>query len=200
VARSSVTYRSRRPNQDALRLRLKDLAHTRVSYGYRRLHVLLRREGWLINHKRVYRLYRDEGLALKRNTPKRRRSALHREGRGVVDRPNERWAMDFVHDTLAGGEKFRVLTVIDVFTREALAVEARKIGVIDNDVNLFTVKAAFSTLTNVDFDPDRFVDLISQAAAKRENLKTRLKTAGADGRWPGLGNRSQQHGSARRRH
>ena len=65
-----------------------------------------------------------------------------------------------------------------------VAVEARKIGVIDNDVNLFTVKAAFSTLTNVDFDPDRFVDLISQAAAKRENLKTRLKTAGADVRWP----------------
>ena len=65
-----------------------------------------------------------------------------------------------------------------------LAVEARKIGVIDKDVNLFTVKAAFSTLTNVDFDPDRFMDLISQAAAKREDLKTRLKTAGADLKWP----------------
>ncbi|MDZ7582186.1 MAG: hydroxylamine reductase [Deltaproteobacteria bacterium] len=65
-----------------------------------------------------------------------------------------------------------------------VAVEARKIGVIDKDVNLFTVKAAFSTLTNVDFDPDRFMDLISQAAAKREALKTRLKTAGADVKWP----------------
>jgi putative transposase len=97
-----------------------------VSYGYRRLHVLLRREGWPINHKRVYRLYRDEGLALKRKKPKRRRSAVPREGRVVVDRPNERWAMDFMHDTLACGEKIRVLTVIDVFTREALAVEARK--------------------------------------------------------------------------
>jgi len=65
-----------------------------------------------------------------------------------------------------------------------VAVEARKIGVIDNDVNLFTVKAAFSTLTNVDFDPNRFMDLISQAAAKREDLKTQLKTAGTEGRWP----------------
>jgi hydroxylamine reductase len=65
-----------------------------------------------------------------------------------------------------------------------VAVEARKIGVIDKDLNLFTVKAAFSTLTNVDFDPDRFMDLINQAAAKREDLKTRLKTAGADVRWP----------------
>ncbi len=65
-----------------------------------------------------------------------------------------------------------------------VAVEARKIGVIDNDANLFTVKAAFSTLTNVDFDPDRFVDLISQAAAKRKELMSRLKTAGADLKWP----------------
>jgi putative transposase len=125
VARSSVTYRRRRPNQDSLRLRLKELAHTHLSYGYRRLHVLLRQEGWPINHKRVYRLYRDEGLALKRETPKRRRSAVPREDRVVVDRPNERWAMDFMHDTLSQGEKIRVLTVIDVFTREALAVEGR---------------------------------------------------------------------------
>jgi hydroxylamine reductase len=66
-----------------------------------------------------------------------------------------------------------------------VAVEARKIGVIDSDLNLFTVKAAFSTLTNVDFDPDRFMDLITQAAAKREKLKARLKTAGTDVRWPG---------------
>jgi len=121
-----VLYRPRRPRQEALRLRLRDLAGARVSYGYRRLHVLLRREGWSVNHKRVYWLYRDEGLALKRKKPKRRRSPVARSGRPVVEAPGERWAMDFVHDTLAGGEKIRVLTVIDVFTREALAVEARK--------------------------------------------------------------------------
>jgi len=105
---------------------LKDLAEVRVSYGYRRLHVLLRREGWKINHKRVYRLYRDEGLALKRKRPKRRRSATVRHGRPEVRQPNERWAMDFMHDTLASGEKIRVLTVVDVFTRECVALRARK--------------------------------------------------------------------------
>jgi putative transposase len=101
------------------------MAETRVSYGYRRLHVLLRREGWTINHKRIYRLYREEGLALKRKRPKRRRSATARQGQPEVRSPNQRWAMDFMHDRLADGRLLRVLTVIDVFTREALAVEAR---------------------------------------------------------------------------
>jgi putative transposase len=97
-----------------------------VSYGYRRLHVLLRREGWRINHKRVYRLYRDEGLGLRRKRPRRRRSVLARQGKPQAKRPNERWAMDFMHDTLAGGETLRVLTVVDVFTRECLALEVRR--------------------------------------------------------------------------
>jgi putative transposase len=126
VARSTIRYRSRRPRQEPLRRRLKELATVRIGYGYRRLHVLLRREGWPINHKRVYRLYRDEGLALKRKRPKRRRSAVARRRSQVAHGPNERWAMDFMHDTLAGGEKMRVLTVIDVFTRECLALVAKK--------------------------------------------------------------------------
>jgi putative transposase len=125
VARSSVTYRRRRPKQEALRLRLHELSKVRVSYGYRRLHVLLRREGWRINHKRVYRLYRQEGLGLRRKRPRRRRSVLARQGKPQVRRPNERWAMDFMHDTLADGGKLRVLTVVDVFTRECLALEGR---------------------------------------------------------------------------
>src|SRR5262249_8391107 len=74
VARSLMLYRHRRPRQEPLRRHLKELAEVRVSYGYRRLHVLLRRQGWAINHKRVYRLYREEGLALRRKRPKRRRS------------------------------------------------------------------------------------------------------------------------------
>jgi putative transposase len=107
-------------------MRLKELAAVRISYGYRRLHILLRREGWPINHKRVYRLYSEEGLALRRKRPKRRRSAMVRRASQVARSPNERWAMDFMHDTLAHGEKMRVLTVIDVFTRECLALEAKK--------------------------------------------------------------------------
>lgn len=126
IARSTVRYCSRRPTQEPLRLRLKELAAVRVSYGYRRLHVLLRREGWEINHKRVYRLYVEEGLALKRKKPKRRRSATPRQGTQTADRPHERWAMDFMHDRLADGRLMRVLTVIDVFTRECLALVADK--------------------------------------------------------------------------
>ena len=120
--RSNVRYRSRRPPQTALRARLRELATTHVSYGYLRLHVLLRREGWPINRKRVYRLYREEGLMLKRRRPKRHRSATTRVLRPAPAAPNERWAVDFVHDTLAGGQTIRVLTAIDVHTRECVAL------------------------------------------------------------------------------
>jgi putative transposase len=101
---------------------MKELAYTRVSYGYRRLHVLLRREGWYVNHKRVHRLYKEEGLVQKKYTPKRRRSALTRSVRPMPGAPNERWAMDFIHDTLADGTTFRVLSVIDLYTRECVAL------------------------------------------------------------------------------
>jgi putative transposase len=101
------------------------MAGVRISYGYRRLNVLLRREGWPINAKRVYRSYVEEGLGLKRKRPKRRRSAVVRQERQTVVMPNERWAMDFMHDTLFDGRSLRVLTVIDMFTRECLALEVR---------------------------------------------------------------------------
>jgi putative transposase len=120
-----MAYRSRRPSQEPLRRRIRELAASRVSYGYLRLHVLLRREGWQVNRKRVYRLYREEGLTLKRRRPKRARSALQRLERPVLERENQRWAMDFVHDTLTGGRCIRVLAVIDAFTRECLALTAQ---------------------------------------------------------------------------
>jgi putative transposase len=122
-----MLYKSHRTPQDALTRRLKELAAVRVSYGYRRLHVLLRREGWPVNAKRVCRLYSEEGLGLKRKKPKRRRrAAVARATRSRAARPNQRWAMDFMHDEFLDGRKMRVLTVIDVFTRECLALEARK--------------------------------------------------------------------------
>jgi len=83
-----------------------------VSYGYKRLHILLCREGWTVNHKRVYRLYGEEGLALKRRRLKRRKSAATRVARPVTTAANERWAMDFVHDTLAGGVSIRILVLM----------------------------------------------------------------------------------------
>lgn len=120
-----MRYRSRRPTRAPLRERLRELAATRVSYGYQRLHVLLRREGWKVNRKLVYRLYREEGLVLRRRRPKRRRSAVARILRPAPLQVNERWAMDFVHDTLAGGQTIRVLTMLDVHTRECIALVAQ---------------------------------------------------------------------------
>lgn len=101
------------------------LLKTRVRYGYRRIHVLLRREGWPVNAKRVYRLYREMGLQLRNKTPKRRMKAKLREDREEASRANETWAMDFVHDQLATGRRIRVLTIVDTFTRYSPAVDPR---------------------------------------------------------------------------
>jgi putative transposase len=121
--RATDYYKSRKDPQDALRVRLRDLAAARVRYGYRRLWLLLRREGWAVNHKRVYRLYRQEALAL-RKRPRRKASARARDHRPPVEAANQAWAMDFVTVTLADGRRVRVLTVLDLFTRESLALRA----------------------------------------------------------------------------
>jgi putative transposase len=105
--------------------RIKAIAATRVRYGYRRIQVLLRREGWAVNTKRVYRLYREMGLQLRNKTPKRRVKAKLRENRQSATRANETWAMDFVHDQLATGRKLRVLTIVDTFSRYSPAIEPR---------------------------------------------------------------------------
>lgn len=125
ASRSSVRYESRRLSYEALRQRLRELAAVRVSWGYKRLHILLRREGWMVNQKLVYRLYTEERLALKRKRPKKTKSAAVREVRPVLTAENERWAMDFVHDVLSGGQTIRVLTVVDVFSRECVALVAQ---------------------------------------------------------------------------
>lgn len=109
--------------QTALRVRLRDLAEARVQYGYRRLHVLLRREGWLINVKRVYRLYCEEGLGLRIKRPRRRRSPVPRVSQPKPVRPNQIWSMDFVSDELGWGHRFRVLTLVDHFSRVSPALE-----------------------------------------------------------------------------
>lgn len=126
VGRSSVRYRSRRPSQEPLRRRIRELAAARVHLGYLQLHVYLRREGWQVNRKRVYRIYVEEGLALRRRRPKRRRSASRRVDRPRPTAANQVWAMDFMHDTLADGRSLRVLTVVDTHTRECVALEAGK--------------------------------------------------------------------------
>jgi putative transposase len=125
VERSSYHYRGRRADQAALKKRIKEIAETRVRYGYRRVHVLLKREGWPVNGKRIYRLYKEQGLQLRNKAPKRRVKAKLREGRCEALKSNEVWAMDFVHDQLATGPKLRILTVVDTFSRFSPAVVPR---------------------------------------------------------------------------
>lgn len=123
ITRWTNRYRSRRDNQAELRMRLRELAGTRVRYGYRRLTVLLRREGRAVNAKRVYRLYREEGLQVLR-TKRTKRAAHVRVPLAGATRPNQRWSMDFVSDRLADGRWFRILTVVDQYTRECLCAYA----------------------------------------------------------------------------
>ncbi len=122
LCRSSCRYQAKPKNDDEIRLRLRDLAEKRRKFGSPRLHILLRREGHLINHKRTERLYREEGLSLRLRKRKKRTSQL-RVAMDKPGRPNQHWSMDFVSDSLYNGRRFRVLTVVDNFTRECPALE-----------------------------------------------------------------------------
>ena len=113
VDTSTYHYKSRRPEQAGLEARIREICQTRVRYGYRRVHVLLRREGWRLGQNKTRRIYRELGLQLRNKTPKRRVKAKLRDDRTDATQPNETWAMDFVHDQLATGNKIRVLTVVD---------------------------------------------------------------------------------------
>jgi putative transposase len=121
VWRSSCRYQRQSDRDEGLREQLMKLAQERPRFGYRRLGVLLDREGEHVNHKRVFRVYRECGLSVKRN----RRKKLARCGvsQPVLTGPNEEWSLDFVHDALASGRSVRVLSVVDTFTRECLALE-----------------------------------------------------------------------------
>lgn len=120
--RGSWRYQQQERHDAELRRRLLELAEQRPRFGYRRLHRMLRREKWVVNHKRVYRLYREEGLAMRRRKNKRFRA----EARVPLVRPiraNQMWTMDFTRDSLADGRKFRTLNLMDGYTREALCME-----------------------------------------------------------------------------
>lgn len=120
--RSTFRYRSQARDQTALRLRIKELATSRVRYGYQRIHTLLRREGWKVNHKRVHRLYCLEGLQL-RLMRRRKKLCAVRVVRTAAETPNERWSMDFIHDQLSDGRRFRCLTIVANFSRVSPAIE-----------------------------------------------------------------------------
>ena len=119
VAESSQRYESRK-NDEVLRAKLVEAAREKPRWGYRRLQIELEKSGMRVNHKRIYRVYREAGLTVRRKKRKR----LLRAGyvRPAVTRPNQEWSVDFVHDAAESGRKFRVLSVLDVFTRECLAL------------------------------------------------------------------------------
>lgn len=121
--RMTVRYRSVRPDDRALRDRMIALARERRRFGYRRLHVLLKREGHVVNHKRLFRLYREEKLAVRRRGG-RKRAIGTRAPMLVPLRPNERWSLDFVSDQFTDGRRFRILAIVDDCTRENLALLA----------------------------------------------------------------------------
>ena len=123
--RSTYHYKSRRSGQAALETRIREICHARVRYGYRRVHVLLRREGWRHGQNKTRRIYRELGLQLRNKAPKRRVKAKLRDDHRPATRANETWAMDFVHDQLATGQKLRVLTIVDTFSRFSPAVDPR---------------------------------------------------------------------------
>jgi putative transposase len=125
VDTSTYHYKSRRRGQAGVEARIREICETRVRYGYRRVHVLLRREGWSINMKRTRRVYNELGLQLRNKTPKRRVKAKLRDDRSPAVRANETWAMDFVHDQLATGRKLRVLMIVDTFSRFVPVLDAR---------------------------------------------------------------------------
>lgn len=119
--RTSVRYRSTRPDDAAVRARLRELAAIRRRFGYRRLHILLRREGIVMNHKKLRRLYREERLQVRRRGG-RKRALGTRAPMALPQGPNQRWSLDFLSDAFADGRRFRILAIVDDFTRECLAL------------------------------------------------------------------------------
>jgi putative transposase len=123
IARRVYSYTSCRDPQTALRLRMKEPATTRMRYGYRKIGVLLRREGFRHSVGVMYRIYREEGLSLRYRPGRRSKAQATRPQRKQASRPDQAWSMDFVADQLANGNRFRCLTIVDVFTRECMAIE-----------------------------------------------------------------------------
>ncbi|WP_338641353.1 IS3 family transposase [Burkholderia pyrrocinia] len=123
ISRSVYQYRSHRDPQTALWQRMCEIAATRVRYGYRKIRVLLLREGYQVSKNRLYRLYREEGLSLRYRSNRKRRAQMSRPARARSTAANQAWSLDFVADQLSNGQRFRALTIIDVFTREALAID-----------------------------------------------------------------------------
>ena len=172
ISRALYRYQSRRPECAGLRERIAEIAALKRRYGYRRVHVLLRREGWRVNRKLTYRLYREAGLAVRR----RKRKRIGPFERKPLPKPtaaNRSWSMDFVSDGLADGRRIRCLAIVDDCTRECVALE------VDTSITGTRVKAVLEQLADtrglprsitVDHGPE-FEGQVLDAWAYRSNVQ-----------------------------
>jgi putative transposase len=156
--------RSKRPADMGLRARMKELATERRRFGYRRLHILLKREGWAVNWKKLYRIYREEGLTVRKRGG-RKRAVGTRAPMAIPQGPNQRWSLDFMSDALEDGRRFRVLNVIDDFSRECLA------AVVDTSIGGARVARELDRIAELRGDPcmvvsDNGTELTSNAMLK----------------------------------
>ena len=115
--------RTREPDCPEIRQRMREIAHERRRFGYRRIGLMLEKEGIVMNHKKLYRLYKDEGLTVKRRKGRKRATGV-RAPVNTPQRPNDRWSLDFLSDVFEPGRRFRILAVIDDCTRECLGLVA----------------------------------------------------------------------------
>ncbi len=162
--RKSFRYVSRRPDDAPIRERLRDLASERRRFGYRRLHILLRREGIEVNHKKLYRLYKEERLTVRKRGGRKRATGT-RAPMAVPQGPNQRWSLDFVSDSLVDCRRFRILCVIDDFSRECLAT------VVDNSISGIRVACELDRISEMRGTPcmvvsDNGTELTSNAILK----------------------------------
>ena len=159
--RTSNQYKQKGKDNRALIARMKELAGSRPRYGARRLHVLLRREGWVINHKKVHRIYKELGLQLYKRRKKKRLSHA-RVPHELPKRIHQHWSMDFVHDRVDDGKRIRILTVMDLFSRECLAVIA------DHSMTARKVVGGLEKLKKKGYVPDTItVDNGSEFASRK---------------------------------
>jgi putative transposase len=169
ISRSLYRYRSRRADSAPLRARIEEIAAVKRRYGYRRVYLRLRREGWAVNRKRVYRLYREAGLAVRRRNRKRI-GPFERKPLPKPTAANISWSMDFVADGLIGGRRLRCLTIVDDCTRECLAIE------VDTSITGLRVQAVLDRLADtrglpksitVDNGPEFYGQVLDQWAYRK---------------------------------
>lgn len=166
IQHSVYYYHSRRREDCAVRSRINEIAATKVRYGMWRIYTLLRREGWTDNHKRIYRIYKEEGLNLRSKRPRRSKACAHRMERPEKIGLYECWSMDFVSDALFDGRKFRTLNIVDNYSRECLAIAVGQSLKGTDVVNVLEEIKVFRGLTPLRIQTDNGSEFISKEMDK----------------------------------